>query len=156
MQKKRYQHALDLLSGRDEKFRLCQCHRILGNLHRSKNDPEKSIRHFETALGLASSFDGLNALFWIHFDLAELFFDQARFDDANAHIQRAKLHAVNNHDSYTLADAMVLQARVWHGQCRFDEAKSEGLRAVDAFEKLGAARDAERARQFLQQIGRDD
>ena len=149
-------HAIDLLSKSDEQYHLCRCHRLLGRIYRFKNDTEKAIHHFETALGLASSFNGLNPLFWIRLDLARLFFDQARFDDANVYIQHAKLHAVNNHDPYILARAMELQARIWYRQCRFEEAKSEGLRAVDAFEKLGAAGDMERVRQLLLWIDCDD
>ena len=148
-------HAIDLLPEKHEEFRLCQCHRLLGRIYHSRNDTKKNFHHFVTALTLASSFDGLNLLFWINFDLAQLHFEQAAFDDANDSIQRAKLHAVNNHDSYTLARAMELQARVWHRQCRFEEARSEGLLAVDAFEKLGAAKDLERTRKFLQQIDGD-
>ena len=148
-------HAIDLLSDQDERFLVCRCHHILGNVYRSKNDTKESVRHFETALGIASPFNGVNILFWIHFDLARLFIDQARFEDANAHIQHSKLHAVKNHDSYIMGHAMELQARVWYGQCRFEEAKSEGLRAVDAFEKLGATKHVKRARQFLLQIDRD-
>ena len=145
--------VIDLLPGRDERFHLCESHRLLGRIYRSKNNTEKSIRHFETALGLASSFNALNLLFWINFDLAQLFFVQARFDDANAHIQRAKLYAVDNHDSYSLAGAMELQARVWYWQDRFEEAESEALRAVDAFEKLGIVKGVERVRDLLQQLG---
>ena len=148
-------HAIDLLSGRDEIFCLCKSHRLLGKIYRRKKNPEKSIHHYETALGLASSFNGLNLLFWIHYDLAELFIDQAKFDDANAHARHAKLHAVNDHDSYTLAFAMEVQARVWYQERRFGEAKSEGLRAVDAFEKLGAAKAAEYVRNLLLRIDRD-
>ena len=147
-------HAIDLLSGRDEQHRLCECHRVLGRIYQFKNDTEKAIHHSEMALGLASSFQGLNLLFWINFDLARLFIDQAMFDNANAHIQHAKLHAVNNHDSYTLARAMEIQAWVWHRQGRFEDAKPEGLRAIDAFEKLGAASDVERVRNSLPWIDR--
>ena len=147
--------AIDLLSGRDEKLRLCNCHRLLGKTYGSKNDPGKSIRHFETALGIASSINALNALFWIHFDLAFLSFNKARLDDANTHIQHAKLHADNNHNSYALARAMALQAGVWHRQCRFQEAESEGLRAVDALGKVGAEVDVERVKQLLLQIDHD-
>ena len=148
-------HAIDLLSGRNEQFCLCGCHRVLGWIYRSKHDTARAIHHFETALGLASSFNELNLLFWIHFDLAKLFLDQTRFDDANARIHRAKLHAVGNRDSYTLARAMEVQAQVWHRQCRFEEAKSEMLCAVDVFEKLGATKDAKRTRQILLQIDHD-
>ena len=144
--------AIDLLSGRDERFHLCKCHHLLGNIYRFKNDTEKAIRHFETALGLASSFNGLNLLFCIHYDLAWLFIDQARFDDANSHAQHAKLYAVNDHHSYALARAMKLQALVWYRQDRLEEAKSEALRAVVAFEKLGLVEDAKRVRRLLQQL----
>ena len=148
-------HAIDLLSGRDEKYRLCKCLHLLGRIYRSKEDTEKSIRHYEAALGIASSFNGFNLLFWIRFDLAQLFCNRARFDDANAHIQHAKLHAVSDYDSYTLAYAMELQARVWLMQRRFEEAKSEGLRALDAFEKLGVEKHAERTRELLLRIDHD-
>ena len=144
--------AIDLLSGKGEQFLLCGCHRLLGQIYRSKDDTEKSIRHFETALGIASSFNGLNLLFWVNFDLALLFFNQAKFDDANAHIRHAKSYAVSNHRSYTLARATELQARVWCWQDRAEEAKSEALRAVDAFERLGVVKDAERVRRLLQQL----
>ena len=77
---------------------------------------------------------------------------KARFDDANAHVQYVKSYAVNNHDSYTLARATELQARVWHLQQRFEEAKTEALRAIDAFEKFGVVKDAERGRNLLQQV----
>ena len=32
---------------------------------------------------------------------------------------------------------LILQARIWYRQRRFEDAKSEALRAADAFEKLG-------------------
>ena len=144
--------AIDIVSEKDEQFLVCECHRLLGNIYRSRDDTEKAIRHYETALTIASSSNWLNHLFWVHFDLAKLFIDQARFEDAQAHIQYAKLHAVGDHDSYTLAHAMELQVQVWHRQGRFEEAIPEGLRAVDAFEKLGATEDAERVRGLLQQV----
>ena len=50
---------------------------------------------------------------------------------------------------------MRLQDLVWYGQHRFEEAKSETLCAVDAFEKLGAVRDVERVMELLQQIDLD-
>ena len=145
-------HAIDLLSEKDEQFDLCDCHRLLGNIYHFKNDTEKSFHHYETALRIASSLNWFNLLFWIHYGLVMLLSDQARFDDANAQIHHAKLHAVNNHAAYPLGRAMEAQAQVWYAQCRFEEAKSEALRAVDAFEKLGAAKDAERVMGLLQQM----
>jgi tetratricopeptide (TPR) repeat protein len=47
-------------------FRVCQCHRLLGDIHYSKGETEKAIDHFETALGIASSFNWHDQLFWIH------------------------------------------------------------------------------------------
>jgi tetratricopeptide (TPR) repeat protein len=89
------------------------------------------------ALGIASSFNWHDHLFWAHYALAELFLDEGRFDDAHAHVERAKSHAVNN--AYYLGRAMELQARVWYKQHRLEEARSEALRAADVYEKLGAA-----------------
>jgi len=47
---------------------------------------------------------------------------------------------------------MKLQARVLREQSRFEEAKSEALRAGEVFEKLGAAQDLERRKEFLRDI----
>jgi len=47
---------------------------------------------------------------------------------------------------------MELQATVWYKQDRVEEARAEALRAVDVYEKLGAARDLERCRELLQRI----
>jgi len=142
-------HALDLLSEKGEQFKVCLCHRVLGEIYRSKGETEKASQHFEAALGIASSFDWHDELFWIHQHLAGLFFDQGRFDGAYTHIERAKSHAVN---AYYLARTMKLQATFWCDQRRFEEAKSEALRAVEAFEELGAIHHVEDCRKLLQRI----
>ena len=54
-----------------------------------------------------------------------------------------------------MARALLLQAEFWDGQYKFEEAKSEALRALDGFEKLGVADEVEGVRQFLRQIDRD-
>ena len=79
-----------------------------------------------------------------------MFSKEGRSNDAHAHIERAKPYAANN--TYHLACALLLQARVWDRQHRFEEARSEALRALEMFEKLGAASDVDRARRFLQRI----
>ena len=145
--------AIDLLPEKGESFRVCTCHRTLGRIYYSKGETEKAIHHFEVALGIASSINSPNELFWIHFSLADLFRDQSRFDDAHAHIEHAKSYAVN--DAYLRARVLRMQARLLHQQRRFEEAKSEALCAVDAFEKLGAADDAEEARELIWWIDRD-
>ena len=142
--------AIDLLLEKGEQFRVCQGHRILGNIHHSRGQTEKAIHHLEASLEIASSLNSVDQLFWAHFALAEVFSEGGRFNHAHAHIERAKSYAVN--DPYLLARALWLQASGWNEQDRFEEAKSEALRALDMFEKLGAARDADKTRLPPQRI----
>jgi len=142
--------AIDLVPEKDDQFPVCQCHRILGDIYRSKGKKEDAIHHYETALGIASSFNWDSQLFWIHYSLAQLFPDEDRFDDAYVHIERAKSHAANN--AYYLGCAMELQAGFLYQQCRLEEARSEALRGVDVYEKVGAAKGVEDCRRLLQRI----
>ena len=142
--------AIDLFSKNGDLFEACQSHYHLGSIYQSKGEIGNAIHHFETSLGIASSFNWHDELSVVHFALARLFLYQGRFDDAQTHIGRAKSHAVNH--SYTLGGAMELQADLWYKQHRLGEAKAEALRAVDVFEKLGAANDLERCRELLRQI----
>jgi tetratricopeptide (TPR) repeat protein len=141
--------SIDLLPD-SQQFEVCQGHCVLGGIFRSKGEAGKAINHYGTALGIASSFDWHGQQYLAHFSLAELFSRQGRFNDAHAHVERAKPHAVN--DAYHLGRAMVLQARIWCQQGGLDEAKSEVLCAVGVFEKLGATEELERCRKFLQSI----
>jgi len=109
-------HAIDLVPEGGEQSLVCGSRRALGNISRSKGDTEKAIRHFEIALEIASPFDWHDLLFWIHYELAGLFRGEGRFDDANAHIERAKSHTVDS--AYNLGHAMELKARVWYHQSR--------------------------------------
>jgi len=142
--------AINLFLEKGQEFPVCQCHRVLGEIYRSKGKKKKAIRHYETALGIASSSGWDDELFWIHHSLAQLFSAQGRFDDAHAHIEHAKSHAAN--DEYNLCRAMELQAGFWFEQRRFEEAKSEALRAADVYEKLGATSDVEDCRELLRKI----
>ena len=81
--------AVDLLE-KGNQSPTCDLHYALGKIHRSKGEREKAIHHFETALGIASSLNQHDAQFWTNHALAELFFDEGKFDDAGAHVQRAK------------------------------------------------------------------
>ena len=139
--------AIDLHSEKGEPFQVCRCHHILGGIYYSKGMTEKAIDHFEAALEIGSPF---NWLFWVHFALAKLLFKEGRFDDAHAHVERAKPHMIN--DTRPLAWAVQLQAQLRYKQHRFEEAKSEALRAADAFEKLGATKDLEYTRKLFQEI----
>jgi len=141
---------IDLIPEEGNQTLVCESHRLLGKIYRSKGEREKAIHHYEVALGIASLLDGHDALFWVHFALAKLFLDEDRFDDAHAHVEQAKSHAVNV--PYKLGRAMKLQARVWYKQDRLEEAMSEALRAADVYEKLGATQDLKKCRGLLQQI----
>ena len=145
--------AIDLLPGEGHQFQVCRGHRVLGNIFRSKGDIKKAIHHFEVALEIASTLNMVDQLYWAHFALSELFSEEGRLDDAHAHVERAKSHAVN--DAYLMARASRVQAWLWDRQQKFEEAKSEALRALDVFEKLGALNDAEVTRQLLGHIDYD-
>ena len=142
--------AINLVPENSNQFLVCGCHRLLGTIYRFKGEREKAIRHFETSLGIASSFGWHEKQFLAHRSLAQLFVCEGRFDDASAHIEQAKSHTVDS--VYNLGSAMELQAGLWCLQRRFDEAKSEVLRAVNIYEGLGAAEDLENCMRLLRQI----
>jgi len=145
--------AINLLPEKGEDFRVCESHRALGDIYRSKADTKKAIHHFKVALRIASHFDWHDDLFWIHYELADLSRDEGRFDDAHTHIERAKSYTASG--TYYLGHAIELQAWVWYDQRRLEEAKSEALRAADIFDKLGAAEDVEGCRKLLRDIGKE-
>ena len=142
--------VLALLPEKGKESLVCQSHQTLGKIYRSKGDIEKAIRHFEVALGIASSFGWHDRLFWIHYKLAGMFRNQGRFDDTQAHLERAKIHAVD--DAYSLGAAMQLQAMVWYDQDRLEEARTEALRAADVYENLGATKGMELCTNLLRDI----
>ena len=138
--------AIYFLPEKGEQVLVCKCHRVFGVKYRSEGETEKAIHHFEVALGIASLLNLHEPLFWIHYSLADLFHYEGRFDDAQAHTEQAKSHAVNG--TYNLGRAMELQARVWYKQDRLEEARSGARRAADVFEKLGAAKYLEKCREY--------
>jgi len=143
--------AIDLLSDGRGRFTVCKCHRILGKICYSKGETEMAIDHFETALRIASPPNWHHQLSRNHYELADLFFKEGRFDEAHASVERAKSHAAVV-DPYYLARATQLQAKFWYRQGKFEEAKSEALGAADVFERFGAARDLEECRALLRNI----
>ena len=149
--KKAASQAINLLSGeQDNQYDLCNCHQILGKIYQSKGKTREAIDQFKMGLGIASSFNFHYHLFWNNYLLAQLLFDNNQFDEAHTHIKRAKSHAIN--DSYKLGRAMDRQARFWYGQHRLTEAKSEALGALNAYESIGAVKDAEDCRDLLHTI----
>jgi len=145
--------AIDLLPEEGQQFRVCQSHHILGDIYESKGDTEKAIHHLEVAIGIGSPLNWHDVLFWVHYGLAELFCKEDRFGDAHAHVEYAKLHAINS--AYSLGRATELQAWVWYDQHRLGEARSEALRAADIFDKLGNVEYTEACRNLLRKIEND-
>ena len=141
---------IDLLPKKGQEVAHCQTHRLLGTIYRSKGEKEKAIRHFEMALKIASPFDWPNELFGIHQSMATLFLDEHKLDDANAHIEQAKLHTADS--ALKLGCGMKVQAEIWHEQRQFGDAKSEALGALEIFERLGADADAKGCRDLLRRI----
>ena len=141
--------SIDLL-GKYAGFPLCQSHRILGDILWYKGERENAIHNYNAAIEIASPSNWQDQLFWTHHSLATLFCDEEEFDNAHTHIEQAKQHAHN--DKYALGRAMEAQARIWHQQGRLENAVSEASRAIEIFGNLGAARDFDRCRDWLQGI----
>ena len=143
-------HALDLLPEEGEQYSVYSCHHALGEIYRHKDEPEKAVYHLEIALGIAFALGRVENQFWVHFNLAEVFAQQGRFDDTQTHVEHAKSFAANH--TYLLACVSRLQAQLWYEQDMFGEARSEALAARDMFEKMGSDEDAGTVRWLLQQI----
>ena len=143
-------HAINLFRDQGREYWVCESHRVLGLIHQYRGKEGKAIQHFEAAIGIASPFDWHNQLFWAHCALASLYKDKNKWDNAQSHIEQAKSHAID--DTYNLGRTMHLQAEIWYGQSRLEEAKAEILRALDTFEKLGATHDLSVCRYILRTI----
>ena len=140
---------LNLLDG-DLQLVVCQGHRILGNIHYSRDETEKAIDHYNTALRIAYTSNWQDEQFWTHHSLAELFSNENRFDDAHTQIEHAKSHMAG--DTYHMGRAMELQAKMWCRERKFGEAKSEALQAVAMYERIGSIKDVEDCKAILQDI----
>ena len=140
--------AFDILP--EDRYLVGRCHAILGDVYSGKGEREKAIEHFEVALGIASSLNLHEDQFWIYYSLVELLAEQGRFDDAQAHLERAKSHA--SHTTYLLGRTAYLQAWLWCEQGRLEEARSEASRAVGLYEKAGAIKYLEESRDLLMSI----
>ena len=142
--------AINLTTEPGREYLACKLHRALGRICQSKGEKDEAIRHFEKALEIASPFHWALVLFWAHHDLAQLFCDEDKLDDANTHIERAKSNVAD--DLYLLGRATEMQANVWYLQLRLEDAKLEALHALEIYEKLGAAGDVDSCRSLLQQV----
>ena len=133
-------------------YTVCALRRVLGQIHQSKGEKEKAIHNFKTVLGVASLFNWHDELCRSHQALAALFRDESEFDEANLHIAQAKSHALNY--PFFLGSVTYMHASVLAKQDRFEDAKSEVLRALRIFEELGAVKDAANCRDSLQVLER--
>ena len=140
---------MDLLE-KGEEFRVCQSHHLLGRIHLSKGERQKAVDHFGVALIIASLFNWQDELFSLHYNMSLLFRDEYAFDDANAHIEQAKFHATD--DAYNLGRGTEMQARIWYRQHRLEDARSEVQRALEIYERLGAAELVGGCEELLRQI----
>ena len=145
--------SIHILPDNGQEFLLCQNYRALGNILRSKGETEKAIDRLEAALKVASSSNWQSQQFWIHFSLAELFRDEAKFDEAHDHAEHAKSHAGDG--THNLGSAMRLQAHIWYRQGGLVEAEFKALDAMRVFAKLGAVKDVDGCREILQWIEDD-
>ena len=142
--------GIDLALGEGDEFLVCWFHRILGGVYQSKGEKEKATHHFETSIRIASPRNWHNSLCCGHFDLAGLFLEEGKFDEALSHVEQARSHTAN--DTFKLARAMEMQAVLLYRQLRLEEAESEALHAVEIFEKLGVSQAVGECREILQMI----
>jgi tetratricopeptide (TPR) repeat protein len=143
--------AINLFRDNGDRFGVFTCHSNLGRIYHSKGESAEAKKHFEAALGVEPPVNWKNQLFWIHLSLARLFLDERRFNDARAHVERAKPHIVNN-VKFDLARVMEMHVVIWYGERRLEEANSGALQAAGVYEELGAAQDLERCRGLLEEI----
>ena len=136
-----------------DQYGVCQSHRALGIIRHYKGKIEEAIKNFETALGIASTSKWPKELFWNNYNLAELFFDEKRFDDAHLYVERAKSHVVN--DLYLFGRGTQLEATFFHKQQKLEEAKTEALKAIKFFENLGTTLDLDKCRVLIQDIQKE-
>jgi tetratricopeptide (TPR) repeat protein len=142
--------ALSLFPEKGQEFLLCQSHRILGEISLSKDKKVEGVRHFKEALRIASPFSWPNHVIWIHHSLALLYSEEGKFDEAQTHVEQAESHAVGN--VYLMGRAVLIRAWFSYRQGGFEEARSEALRALDVFQKLGATTGQGICRALLQNI----
>lgn len=122
---------LDLVPEKGQEYLVCRSHRLLGNIHWSKEGKEKAVHHLETAIAIASPFNWHREIFWNYYTLVQLCVKERKFDQANAQIERAKPHAMD--DTYMLARLMEVQADVWYRERKLERARTEVLRAQEIY-----------------------
>ena len=142
--------TIDLATDVGNQYSVCGCYCLLGRIYHSKGEKEKAINHFKESIGIAAPFSWHDHLFWNHYLLAELFLIENQFDDANAHVEHAKSHAIDG--PYNLGRAMELQSEIWYQGGKLEEAKCEALGAASVYGKIGATKNVEDCRAILRRV----
>ena len=142
--------AIDLLSDVDNQSDICNCYRLLGKISNSKGETDKALGYFKKALEIATASKWHDTLYWVHCNMADLFFVRNEFEDAHTHIEQAKSYAIN--DLHRLGRATENQALYWYKESKYEEARSEALCAANVYEKIGATKDVEECHAMLQDI----
>ena len=131
--------AINLASDGSRQSQVCEHHRILGQILRSRGETEAAINHFKTALEIASSLDSRGAQALALHSLVHLLLKEDRFDDAQVYLEHLKLHMAN--DPFNLDLVMLFQACAWYQQGRLEEAKLEFSRIIGVYEDIGVSAD---------------
>ena len=124
-------------------------HTCLSRIYSGRGETEKANSHSEAALGKSTNRGNR---FSSHCTMAARYVAGGRFDEAEAHVEHARLLAANG--SSEVGEVMFLRARLLRGQEKFEEARSEALCALDALEKFGGDK-AERVKDLLQTIDKE-
>ena len=65
--------AINLPPEEGEELWVCGVHRVLGEIYQCKGKLKKAVRHLEAALGIASSVNMVEQMFWVHYSLVWVF-----------------------------------------------------------------------------------
>ena len=145
--------AIDRFKENEDRYGACLTYRVLGTIYHRKGKIDEAISQFKTALEIASTCNFPRELFWNYYCLAEVFFDEERFDEAHTHVELAKSHWGG--DSFNLGRGMQLQAEFLHKRGKSEEAKAEVLKAIEVYEGIGTTLDLEKSRGLLLDIQKE-
>ena len=144
--------AVNLSSGERRQSHICGQHQILGKICSSRGEMEAAISHLNKALEISRSLNLQDKQSMIIFFLVPLLAQTRRFDDAQAYLDQLKLGMANN--PFNVGTVMLAQAALWRDQGKFEEAKSEALRAIHFYKTLGVTGEyMEAAESILGQVG---
>ena len=129
--------AINLSPDAPRQSQVCEHHRVLGHICRSRGETEAAINHFKTALEIASSLNSQGVQTVILHSLVHLLLEEHRFDDAQVYLERLKSHMAK--DPFNLDLVMLVQACAWYQQGRLEEAKLEFSRIIGVYEEIGVS-----------------